>query len=244
MERPLKPYFDLFDEKGIFYEQKDGQLTVAGMLTPGEYRLPGDVSSQFFTGLLFALPLLRGSSPAHPHPRGTWRRTRTPPGTSPPPPRREYRLPGDVSSQFFTGLLFALPLLNGPSAIIPTTPLESEGYIQMTLQAISRTAFPAVQAGIGHPPHGGHGVGPHAPHRDSAAAQGGAAAPAGFLPQRPIRRYFYGYHSISAISACREGRAARKWKKSSSQMQPYFTTSGRGRKAKTLPSLPGSGRTS
>ena len=31
--------------------------------------------------------------------------------------------------------------------------------------------------------------------------------------------------SISAISACREGRPARKWKKSSSQMQPYFTTS-------------------
>ena len=62
MERPLKPYFDLFDEKGIFYEQKDGVLTVTGMLTPGEYRLPGDVSSQFITGLLYALPLLDGDS--------------------------------------------------------------------------------------------------------------------------------------------------------------------------------------
>ena len=58
MERPQKPYFDLFDEKGIFYEQKDGVLTVRGTLTPGEYRLPGDVSSQFVTGLLYALPLL------------------------------------------------------------------------------------------------------------------------------------------------------------------------------------------
>ena len=58
MERPQKPYFDLFDEKDIFYEQKDGVLTVKGALTPGEYRLPGDVSSQFFTGLLYALPLL------------------------------------------------------------------------------------------------------------------------------------------------------------------------------------------
>ena len=85
MERPLTPYFDLFDEKGIFYEQKDGVLTVSGLLTPGEYRLPGD-----------------------------------------------------VSSQFFTGLLFALPLLGGPSALIPTTPLESEGYIQMTLQAMAQ----------------------------------------------------------------------------------------------------------
>ena len=62
MERPQKPYLDLFDEKGILYEQKDGTLTVRGVLTPGEYRLAGDVSSQFFTGLLFALPLLGGGS--------------------------------------------------------------------------------------------------------------------------------------------------------------------------------------
>ncbi len=62
MERPQKPYFDLFEEKGIFYEQKDGVLTVQGALTPGEYRLPGDVSSQFVTGLLYALPLLKADS--------------------------------------------------------------------------------------------------------------------------------------------------------------------------------------
>lgn len=62
MERPQKPYFDLFDEKDIFHEQKDGVLTVTGMLTPGTYQLPGDVSSQFVTGLLYALPLLDGDS--------------------------------------------------------------------------------------------------------------------------------------------------------------------------------------
>lgn len=62
MERPLKPYFDLFDEKGVFYEQKGDTLTVRGLLEPGAYRLPGNVSSQFFTGLMFALPLLRGDS--------------------------------------------------------------------------------------------------------------------------------------------------------------------------------------
>ena len=62
MERPQKPYFDLFDEKGIYYEQKDGVLTVQGTLTAGEYCLPGDVSSQFITGLLYALPLLQGDS--------------------------------------------------------------------------------------------------------------------------------------------------------------------------------------
>ena len=62
MERPQKPYFDLFEEKGIFYERKDGVLTVKGKLRPGVYRLPGNVSSQFITGLLYALPLLEGDS--------------------------------------------------------------------------------------------------------------------------------------------------------------------------------------
>lgn len=62
MERPQKPYFDLFEEKGIAYEQKDGVLSVKGTLTSGAYKLPGDVSSQFVTGLLYTLPLLTGDS--------------------------------------------------------------------------------------------------------------------------------------------------------------------------------------
>lgn len=62
MERPQQPYFDLFDQRGISYTQEDGVLTVRGSLSPGEYRLQGDVSSQFFTGLLLALPLLEGPS--------------------------------------------------------------------------------------------------------------------------------------------------------------------------------------
>ena len=62
MERPQKPYFDLFDEKGIAHRLEAGALTVEGTLAPGDYALPGNVSSQFFTGLLFALPLLRGTS--------------------------------------------------------------------------------------------------------------------------------------------------------------------------------------
>ena len=62
MERPQQPYFAIFEEKGIFYQQKDGVLTVRGRLTPGVYRLPGNVSSQFVTGLLYALPLLPGAS--------------------------------------------------------------------------------------------------------------------------------------------------------------------------------------
>ena len=62
MDRPQGPYFDLFQEKGIAFSREGNTLTVEGQLTPGEYRLPGNVSSQFFTGLLFALPLLSGKS--------------------------------------------------------------------------------------------------------------------------------------------------------------------------------------
>ena len=62
MERPQEPYFAIFREKGISYEQGGGTLTVQGRLTPGTYTLPGDVSSQFITGLLYALPLLEGDS--------------------------------------------------------------------------------------------------------------------------------------------------------------------------------------
>lgn len=62
MERPQKPYFDIFEEKGVSYSQEGGLLTVQGKLPPGEYLLPGDVSSQFVTGLLYALPLLEGDS--------------------------------------------------------------------------------------------------------------------------------------------------------------------------------------
>ena len=47
-----------------------------------------------------------------------------------------FELPGNVSSQFITGLLFALPLLGGDSGIRLTTPLESAGYVEMTLAVL------------------------------------------------------------------------------------------------------------
>ena len=47
-----------------------------------------------------------------------------------------FRLPGDVSSQFITGLLLALPLTGQDSRIEITTPLESKSYIDLTLQAL------------------------------------------------------------------------------------------------------------
>lgn len=48
----------------------------------------------------------------------------------------QWTLPGDVSSQYVTALLFALPLLAEDSEIILTTPLQSAGYVDMTLQAL------------------------------------------------------------------------------------------------------------
>lgn len=44
----------------------------------------------------------------------------------------EYAVPGDVSSQFFTGLMLTLPFLPGDSTLIRTSPLVSAGYVQMT----------------------------------------------------------------------------------------------------------------
>lgn len=64
VSRPLQAYYDIFDEQKLYYTTENGQLplTVNGRLRPGKYTLPGDVSSQFVSGLLFALPLLEGDS--------------------------------------------------------------------------------------------------------------------------------------------------------------------------------------
>ena len=52
-----------------------------------------------------------------------------------------FELPGNISSQYITGLLFALPLLDGDSEIILTTPLESRGYVDMTLNALANAGI-------------------------------------------------------------------------------------------------------
>ena len=56
-----------------------------------------------------------------------------------------YTLPGNVSSQYITGLLFALPLLSEDSEIRLTTPLESAAYVDMTLDMLARFGI-AVEA--------------------------------------------------------------------------------------------------
>ena len=65
MERPQSVYEALYREQGLRFEQSAAGLTVEGALTPDSYRLAGNVSSQFISGLLFALPLLAGDSTLH-----------------------------------------------------------------------------------------------------------------------------------------------------------------------------------
>jgi 3-phosphoshikimate 1-carboxyvinyltransferase len=50
----------------------------------------------------------------------------------------EFRLPGNISSQYISGLLFALPLLPGDSRITLTSSLSSAAYVQMTIDTLSR----------------------------------------------------------------------------------------------------------
>ena len=50
----------------------------------------------------------------------------------------EYTLPGHISSQYVTGLLMALPLIEEDSCIRITTPLQSASYIHITLAVLRR----------------------------------------------------------------------------------------------------------
>ncbi len=54
----------------------------------------------------------------------------------------QYFLPGDISSQFVSGMLFALPLLAGESRLEVTPPVESADYIEMTLQVLTEFSVP------------------------------------------------------------------------------------------------------
>lgn len=62
MERPQSVYEELFKECGCYLEKKENALVSGGELKNGVFRMRGDVSSQFITGLLFTLPLLSGDS--------------------------------------------------------------------------------------------------------------------------------------------------------------------------------------
>ena len=89
VERPLDPYFEIFDEKGIEYK-----------IFSDKINLPLEINGKLKSGV--------------------------------------YSLVGNISSQFISGLLFALPLCEGDSVIEITTKLESESYINLTLDALKK----------------------------------------------------------------------------------------------------------
>lgn len=63
-KRPLNVFYDIFDQQNISYHYQEDvlNLNIQGHLKSGEFKVPGNVSSQFISGLLFALPLLTGDS--------------------------------------------------------------------------------------------------------------------------------------------------------------------------------------
>lgn len=62
MERGAGLYEQMCSEHGLFFENKDGKITVKGPLKPGKYSIDGSLSSQYFSGMLFALSTLDGDS--------------------------------------------------------------------------------------------------------------------------------------------------------------------------------------
>ena len=62
IERGIGIYTDIFDKLGIEYHISDTQIELHGKIKPDVYTVRGNVSSQFITGLLLALPLLEENS--------------------------------------------------------------------------------------------------------------------------------------------------------------------------------------
>jgi len=60
--RPITPYLDEFRKHGVEFLSETMPYHIKGKLTSGVFSVPGDISSQFITGLLFALPLIEGNS--------------------------------------------------------------------------------------------------------------------------------------------------------------------------------------
>lgn len=60
--RPMDIYKNIWKEQGLLFDLKEDSLTVSGKLRSSDFYIPGNISSQFVSGLLFALPLLEDSS--------------------------------------------------------------------------------------------------------------------------------------------------------------------------------------
>ena len=114
MERPQTVYAELFQACSIPFTHTDESIRVYGALPAGSYTVRGDVSSQFISGLLFALPLARG---AH--------------GES--SARGESAAQGDSGAQSENGVRG----MHNESVLHITPPFESRSYIALTLAALA-----------------------------------------------------------------------------------------------------------
>ena len=62
LNRPLEPFVKLFKDNNIIFNHTEKEIKLDGKLSGGNYFISGDISSQFLTGLLFALPLAKNNS--------------------------------------------------------------------------------------------------------------------------------------------------------------------------------------
>ncbi len=62
LSRPLDVYDEIFKYTYVSFSHNDTAVRVLGDLRSGDYRIAGNISSQFITGLLFTMPLLKGDS--------------------------------------------------------------------------------------------------------------------------------------------------------------------------------------
>ena len=72
-----------------------------------------------------------------------------------------FEIEGNVSSQFITGLLFALPLCESDSEIVLTSRLESRPYVDITLDILARFGIKITESGNGFIIKGGQRYSPH-----------------------------------------------------------------------------------
>ena len=62
LKRPMTVYEEICKAQGLSYTIDESAISLSGVLTPGKYTVAGNISSQFISGLCFALPLLNGDS--------------------------------------------------------------------------------------------------------------------------------------------------------------------------------------
>ena len=62
MQRPQKVYEEIFQKQGLPFLQNNDEICISSSLKPDNFVLKGDISSQFISGLLFTLPLLKEDS--------------------------------------------------------------------------------------------------------------------------------------------------------------------------------------